>query len=66
LFNDNLNGVSDLVSIDENHFLVLKRTLIYCFADDNKFIWTVIQEKYYKGKIINDNLKFIKVAIAIY
>jgi hypothetical protein len=32
------------------------------FADDNKFIWTVIQEKYYKGKIINDNLKFTKVA----
>jgi hypothetical protein len=33
LFNDNFNGVSDLVSIDENHFLV-KRTLIYCFADE--------------------------------
>jgi ligand-binding sensor domain-containing protein/DNA-binding CsgD family transcriptional regulator len=61
LFNDNFNGVSDLVSIDENHFLVLKKGLLFIvFADDNKFIWTVIQEKYYKGKIINDNLKIYK------
>lgn len=61
LFNDNFNGVSDLISIDENHFLVLKKGLLFVvFADGNKFIWTVIQEKYYKGKIINDNLKIYK------
>jgi hypothetical protein len=49
----NFNGVSDLVSIDENHFLVLKKGLLFIvFADDNKFIWTVIQEKYYKGKLL--------------
>jgi hypothetical protein len=60
LFNDNFNGVSDLVSIDENHFSTQKRTLIYCFADDNKFGQSY-KRNIIKGKIINDNLKFTKV-----
>jgi hypothetical protein len=52
--------------LTKSFFSPQKGLLFIVFADENKFIWTVIQEKYYKGKIINDNLKFIKVAIAIY
>ena len=58
LFNSNFKNVSDIVAIDENHFMVLQEGLLYQIdASDNKFIWNYIQEKYYKGKIINDNLK---------
>lgn len=61
LFNTNFKNVSDIVSIDENNFMVLQEGLLYhVFANDNKFIKNSIQEKYYKGKLINDNLKVFK------
>jgi AraC family transcriptional regulator, chitin signaling transcriptional activator len=61
LFNSNFKNVSNIVSIDENHFLVLQEGLLYhIYADGSKFIRNSIQEKYYKGKIINDNLKVFK------
>ena len=61
LFNTNFKNVSNIVSIDENYFLILQEGLLYhIYANDNKFVRTVIQEKYYKGKIINDNLKVFK------
>lgn len=61
LFNVNFKNVSDIVTIDENHFMVLKDGLLYhIFANENKFIWNIVQEKYYKGKIINDNLNVFK------
>ena len=61
LFNKVFKGVSDIVSIDENHFMVLQDGLLYLiYAKDNKFIRNRIQEKYYTGKIINDNLKVFK------
>jgi AraC family chitin signaling transcriptional activator len=61
LFNSNLKGVSDIVAIDDENFMVLKGGLLYSvYVDGNKFVWNSIQEKYYKGKIINDNLKIFK------
>ena len=61
LFNSNFKNVSDIVTIDENHFMVLQEGLLYhIYANENKFKWNSIQEKYYKGKIINDNLKIFK------
>lgn len=61
LFNSNFRNISDIVAIDNNHFMVLKEGLLYpIYADGNKFVWNSIQEKYYKGKIINDNLKIFK------
>ena len=52
---------SDVVAIDDSHFIVLQQGLLYhIYANGNKFIWNSIQEKYYKGKIINDNLKIFK------
>ena len=61
LFNTNFKNVSDIVAIDENHFMVLQEGLLYhVYAKDNKFIKNSIQEKYYKGKIINNNLKVFK------
>jgi DNA-binding CsgD family transcriptional regulator len=40
---------------------VLQEGLLYQFdAEGNNFIRNLIQEKYYKGKIINDNLRIFK------
>ena len=61
LFNANFKNVSDIVSIDENHFMVLQDGQLYhIYVQGTKFIRNSIQEKYYKGKIINDNLKVFK------
>jgi AraC family chitin signaling transcriptional activator len=61
LFNTNFKNASNIVSIDENHFLILQEGLLYhIYANENKFIRNIIQEKYYKGKIINDNVKVFK------
>ena len=61
LFNANFKNVSDIVSIDENHFMILEEGLLYhVYANGSQFIRTSIQEKYYKGKIINDNLNIFK------
>lgn len=61
LFNANFKNVSDIVAIDENHFMVLQDGLLYhIYAQGTKFIRNSIQEKYYRGKIINDNLKVFK------
>ncbi len=61
LFNANFKNISEIVTIDENNFIVLQEGLLYhIYADGNRFVWNGIQEKYYKGKIINDNLKIFK------
>lgn len=61
LFNANFKNVSDIVPIDENHFMVLQGGVLYhIYVQGSKFIRNNIQEKYYKGKIINDNLKVYK------
>lgn len=61
LFNSNFENTSDIVKIDEDHFIVLQEGLLYQVnAKGNNFVRNLIQEKYYKGKIINDNLRIFK------
>ena len=61
LFNTNFKKVSDIVAIDENNFVVLQEGILYPInARGNRFVWNSIPEKYYKGKVINDNLKIFK------
>jgi AraC family transcriptional regulator, chitin signaling transcriptional activator len=61
LFNANFKNVSDIVAIDEDHFMVLQNGILYhIYATGNKFVWNIIQEKYYKGKLINENLRIFK------
>jgi len=61
LFNTNFKDITDVVAIDEDHFMVLQDGILYhIYARGNKFIWNIIQEKYYKGKLINDNLRIFK------
>ena len=61
LFNENFKNVSDVIGIDEDHFMVLQDGILYhIYVKGNKFVWNIIQEKYYKGKLINDNLRIFK------
>ena len=61
LFNKYFKKISDIVSIDDNNFMVLQEgVLFHINASENRFVWNSIQDKYYKGKIINDNLKIFK------
>jgi AraC family chitin signaling transcriptional activator len=63
LFNQNFKNVTDVISIDEDHFMVLQDGILYHIqARGNKFVWNIIQAKYYKGKLINDNLRIFKHA----
>lgn len=61
LFNTNFKNISDIVTINENNFVVIQEGLLYhIYANENTFVWNSIQEKYYRGKIINDNIKIFK------
>ena len=61
VFNANFKRITDIVAIDEDHFMVLQDGILHhIYAVGNKFVWNIIQEKYYKGKLINDNLKIFK------
>lgn len=61
LFNTNFKNISDVVAIDKDHFMVLQDGILYhIYSHDNKFIWNIIQEKYYKGKLINENLRIFR------
>ncbi|PIF59480.1 histidine kinase [Flavobacterium sp. 2] len=61
LFNTNFKNISDVVAIDKKHFIVLQEGVLYhIYANENKFVWNIIQEKYYKGKLINENLRIFR------
>ncbi|PXY41458.1 histidine kinase [Flavobacterium cheongpyeongense] len=61
LFNTNFKNITDVVAIDENHFMVLQEGILYhIYVSGSKFTWNIIQEKYYKGKLINDNLRIYR------
>jgi hypothetical protein len=60
-FNKNFSQITDIVSIDSTHFIVLKAGELYLItAQSAGFHWQFIQEKYYQGKLINDNIKVCK------
>jgi AraC family transcriptional regulator, chitin signaling transcriptional activator len=61
LFNNNFQDISDIIPIDHSHFMVLKDNLLYLIQQqEEKFIWNLIPEKYYDGKIINQDTKVFK------
>lgn len=61
LFNDNFKYITDIVAIDADNFLILQSGQLYLVHSvNNTFIKSIVQEKYYRGKIINDNLKIFR------
>lgn len=61
LFNSNFSTISEIVPIDDENFIVLKDKFLYVIHQvGDKFIWELIPEKYYEGKIINQDTKVFR------
>ncbi|MGL2963589.1 histidine kinase [Flavobacterium sp. RSB2_4_14] len=58
IFNKNFANISEIIPVNTSNFIVLKDKLLYIIHQvGNKFIWELIPEKYYEGKIINQDTK---------
>lgn len=61
IFNSSFKNISDIIPIDDDNFLVLKNGLLYAISQvNNEFIWELIPEKYYAGRLIIENIKVYK------
>jgi hypothetical protein len=61
LFNQNFSTVTEFVPVDDENFILLKDKLLYIIHQvDGKFVWELIPEKYYEGKIINQDTKVFR------
>ncbi|MEK8179791.1 histidine kinase [Flavobacterium buctense] len=61
-FNKSFTNISELIPIDNENFIILKDKSLYVINRvNNKFVWRLIPEKYYEGKIINQDTKVFKV-----
>jgi hypothetical protein len=63
LFNQHFKAISDIIPVDEKNFIVIKDNTLYLIEFKNAtFYWKVIPQKYYEGKILNQDTKVIKIA----
>jgi len=61
LFNNAFKNISDIIPIDDDNFIVLNDGLLYVISQvNNEFIWELIPEKYYEGKLIIEYSKVYK------
>ena len=61
IFNNNFANVSEIIPVNNSNFIVLKDKLLYVIHQIGKsFIWELIPEKYYEGKIINQDMKVFR------
>lgn len=59
-FNSIFKNISDIITIDEYRFLILKEGVFYViYTINDRFIWEIIPKKYYDGKIINEDTKVV-------
>lgn len=61
IFNAAFKNISDIIPIDDQNFLILKSGLLYVISQvKNEFIWELIPEKYYEGKLIIQDSRIYK------
>lgn len=61
IFNTNFSNISDIIPVDDDHFLVLKDGLLYLISQGNgNFTWKLLPEKYYQGRLIMENTQIYK------
>ncbi|MGC4039477.1 MAG: histidine kinase [Flavobacterium sp.] len=61
VFNKNFTNISEIIPVNDSNFIVLKDNLLYIIHQkDNVFSWELIPEKYYSGKLINQDTKVFK------
>lgn len=67
VFNSEFGRISDVIPIDNENFIVFKNGLLYIVAQNqNGFSWRVIPEKYYKGRLIIENIQVYATVNKIY
>lgn len=60
-FNTSFKDISDIIPIDDESFMVLRKGLLYYITQiKNEFVWQLIPEKYYEGRLIIENTKVYK------
>lgn len=60
-FNNLFKNISDVSPIDDNRFLIIKEGLLYLITKDSEgFVWHLIPEKYYQGKLIMEDTRVFK------
>ncbi|MES2411115.1 MAG: histidine kinase, partial [Bacteroidota bacterium] len=61
VFNNNFADISEIIPINNSNFIVLKDKLLYIIHQtDDSYSWELIPEKYYAGKIINQDTKVFR------
>jgi AraC family chitin signaling transcriptional activator len=61
VFNKNFTNISEIIPVNNSNFIVLKDKLLYIIHQkDSTYSWELIPEKYYAGKIINQDTKVFR------
>ena len=67
VFNKSFKGTSEIIPIDNQSFIAIKEGLLFFINQvEGNFIWQLIPEKYYEGKIINHDTKVMLVDKKLY
>ena len=67
VFNKSFKGTSEIISIDNQSFIAIKDGLLFLINHvEGNFIWQLIPEKYYEGKIINHDTKVMFIDNKLY
>ncbi len=62
VFNRSFRNIADVIPVDDESFVVLREGLLYVVRQTgNRFIWDLIPEKYYEGKVIAEDTKALKM-----
>ena len=66
-FQEAFSGIADIIPVDESNFIVVKNNQLYCITQlANTFYWKLIPEKYYKGRLILENMRAYKSGNVLY
>ncbi len=62
IFNKNFKDISEIIPVNNSNFIVLKDKLLYIIDQkEATYSWELIPEKYYSGKLINQDTKVFRV-----
>jgi len=61
VFNKNFTNISEIIPVNNSNFIVLKDKLLYIIHQkENIYNWELMPEKYYSGKLINQDTKVFR------
>ncbi|HEY5824110.1 MAG TPA: hypothetical protein VIT44_07090, partial [Cyclobacteriaceae bacterium] len=57
-FNTAFSNIADIIPVDDDSFLVIRDGLLYLISQEkNGFLWKLLPEKYYQGRLIMENTR---------